>query len=229
MNPDDPVGALVERTLANLRILDELPTQSASEVQPFEVTQMVNSLLSLLVVPRELGTVEFVGRGGHDPHVFANGIRKWHATPVSFTLKGIKAGPPQSLRKLLGGLRNSVAHAAFEFLPRGDGEILAIEFTHRSRTGVDQWSAIFSVGELRTFLEVLALELKSAREYQLTRPRDHKSSRRVAMSDVEFQLPTATLERIQNLVRAGEATSVGKFLEDAAAAKLLEDEEISAA
>src|SRR4051812_38383811 len=77
VNPDDPVGALVERTLANLRILDELPSQLASEGQPFEVTQMVNSLLSLLVVPRELGTVEFVGRSGPDPHVFANGIRKW--------------------------------------------------------------------------------------------------------------------------------------------------------
>lgn len=190
---------------------------------------MTNSLLSLLVVPRELGTVEFVGRDGHDPHVFANGVRTWHAGPVSFILKGIKVRPPQSLRKLLGGLRNSVAHAAFKFLPNDDGEVVAIEFTHRSRTGVDQWSVLFTVGELRTFLEVLALELKSAREYQLTRPRAHKSSRHVAMSEVEFQIPTATLERIQNLVRAGEATSVGKFLEDAAAAKLLEDKEISAA
>ena len=228
MNPDDPVGALVERTLANLRILDELSSQPAPD-EPFEVTQMVNSLLSLLVVPRELGTVEFVGSGGHDPHVFANGIRKWHAAPVSFTLNEINALPPQSLRKLLGGLRNSVAHAAFKFESNDDGEIVGIEFTHCSRTGVEQWSVTFSVGELRTFLEGLARELKSAREYQLARPRDHKSSAHVAKSDVEFQLPTAALERIQNLVRAGETTSVGKFLEDAAAAKLLEDEEMSAA
>jgi hypothetical protein len=228
VNPDDPVGALVERTLANLRILDELSSKPAPG-KPFEVTQLVNSLLSLLVVPRELGTVEFVGRVGHDPHVYENGIRKWHATSVSFNLKELGARPPQNLKKLLGGLRNSVAHAAFKFQEDDDSEIVAIEFIHRSRTGADQWSATFDVEELRRFLGILAVELKSAREYQLARPGDRKPSRRVAMSDVEFQLPTATFERIQGLVRAGDATSVGKFLEDAAAAKLLEDEEISAA
>lgn len=228
MIPDDPVNALVERTLANLRVLDELSSQP-SGVQPFEVTQLVNSLLSLLVVPRELGTVEFVGRVGHDPHVFADGIRSWHSIRVSFELNGLNARPPQNLKKLLGGLRNSVAHAAFKFLPNDDGENVAIRFTHRSRDDVDQWSATFDIEELRAFLEALALELRSAREYQLGRPSKSKSSGQVVMRDVEFQLPAAILERIQNLVIAGETTSIGRFLEDAAAAKLLEDEEVSAA
>jgi hypothetical protein len=75
MSPDDPVADLVNRTLSNLQAIDDLATDT-STVKPFEVTQMLNSLLSLLIVPRELGTVACIGGSTVPPHVYADGIRK---------------------------------------------------------------------------------------------------------------------------------------------------------
>jgi len=229
VNPDDPVIDLVDRTLANLRIIDELARQRSAEYQPFEVTQLVNSLLSLLVVPRELGTVEFVGRATAAPHLNTDGIRRWHRGPVKFELTRLGGKPPEHLKKLLGGLRNSIAHADFRFISASGGAVSAIEFTNRSRAGVPQWSVTFEVMELGKFLVNLSEELKAARSYQVSLPKDPVSIDQVSLIDVEFRLPASTLERIRGLVAAGEATSIGRFLQDAAEAKLLDDEEVTAA
>lgn len=93
MNPDDPIADLVQRTLSNLKTIDDLVAQGTATYPSFEVTQMVNSLLSLLVVPRELGTVDFVGRASSPPHIHLDGIPKWHRGPVEFNLRGLGARP----------------------------------------------------------------------------------------------------------------------------------------
>src|ERR1700745_4240319 len=105
MRPDDPVADLVERTLSNLQTIDEVALELTRSVKPFEVTQMVNSLLSLLVIPRELRTVECIGKSDVPPHIHADGIRTWRRGPVSFELHDVSGTRPQHLRKLLVGLR----------------------------------------------------------------------------------------------------------------------------
>ncbi len=229
MNPDDPIVDLVRRTLANLQTIDDLAAESTATYEPFEVTQMVNSLLSLLVVPRELGTVDFVGRATVTPHIHSNGIRNWHKGPVEFELRRLSAEPPQHLKKLLGGLRNSVAHANFKFIADAQGTVTALRFTHRARGGAPLWSVEFKVTELRNFLINLGQELIAARDCQNSRPYRTSDISGAQETDLEIRLPKSVLERINKLVAAHEADSVGRFIQEAVEAKLRDDEESVAA
>jgi hypothetical protein len=228
MSPDDPMADLVERTLSNLRTIDDLALEHTRTVKPFEVTQMLNSLLSLLVVPRELGTVECIGRSSVPPHVHADGIRDWRDGPVEFELRELRGKRPQHLKKLLVGLRNSVAHANFKFQPESGGEISSLVFTTCSRDGTAQWSATFRVSELRRFLVNLGAELIAAREYQLSHPiRD--AAAEAETIELEINLPSSFVQRINRLVAAGEVRSVSEFIRDAVEAQLRDDEDASAA
>lgn len=227
--PVDPVIDLVDRTLTNLQLIDEMSIQRSPGRRPFEVTQLVNSLLSLLVVPRELGTVDFVGKASVGPHVYPDGIRAWHQGPVRFDLTGFDMQPPVNLRKLLGGLRNSVAHANFQYVSDARDVITAIEFMSTSNTKVPLWSATFEIAELRMFLVNLSHELKSARQRQLSEAKRPASRAKELRRTVEFELPVSTLERIDELVATKVATSRGRFLQDAAEAKLRDDEDLTAA
>ncbi len=229
MNLNDPIADLVQRTLANLHTIDDLVAEGTATYKPFEVTQIVNSLLSLLVVPRELGTVEFVGRASVAPHIHLDGIRKWHRSPVEFELRALGGKAPQHLKKLLGGLRNSVAHANFKFIADAQGTVSALKFTHCARGGTPLWSVEFRVTELRNFLLNLGDELVAARDCQKSRPNRVSDIPRAQETDLEIKLPRSTLERINRLIEAHEADSVGQFIQDAVEAKLRDDEDLVAA
>jgi hypothetical protein len=226
MNPDDRIVDLVKRTLANLKTMDDLAANGIA-LELFEVTQMVNSLLSLLVVPRELGTIEFVGQS-KGAHSTPNGIASWHRGPVQFELTELDRKPPQSLKKLLGGLRNSVAHATFEFKEDAEKAICALKFTSCGRTGTPFWAVTFHVGELRNFLFNLGDELLAARTRQTSRSSVSKLHK-IQMTDLEISLPTSTLEQIERLVANMEVASRGQFIQKAVEAALRDDEDIAAA
>lgn len=229
MNLDDPIVDLVTRTLENLELMDDLAASSTGGRKPFEVTQLVNSLLSLLVVPRELNTVDFVGQA-KGAHIQVDGIRKWHQGPVEFELRGIESKPPQHLKKLLGGLRNSVAHANFKFIPEGSkGPISALEFVSCRRDGTPLWSITFKVTELRKFLINLGKELIEARDLQQREDRRLKTVPDADTTDLKVRLPTATVERMNQLVITNETDSLDRFIQDAIEAKLRDDEDVAAA
>jgi hypothetical protein len=228
MRPDDPVADLVTRTLSNLQMMDDLASDGTRTAKPFEVTQMLNSLLSLLVVPREFGTVEYIGRSSVPPHVYADGIRKWRKSPVEFELEQLDGRLPQHLKKLLVGLRNSIAHANFDFQSESDDEISSLVLTACSRDGTPQWAATFRISELRRFLDNLGAELKAAREYQLSHPiRDAAAG--VETIDFEVSLPRSIIQRIERLVAADEVTSIEKFIREAIEDQLRDDENFAAA
>lgn len=227
MNPDDPVADLVERTLSNLRTIDDVALEHARAVKPFEVTQMLNSHLSLLVVPRELGTVRCIGMSNVSPHVHADGIRKWRDGPVDLELRELRGKRPHQLKKLLVGLRNSVAHANFKFQPESGGEISALVFTNCSRDGTPQWSATFRVADLRRFLVNLGAELIAAREYQLSHP-IMEAAAEATTTELEISLPSSFVQHA-GLVATGEVRSVRQFILDAVEAQLSDDEDAAAA
>lgn len=228
MNPDDPVADLVNRTLSNLQTIEDLALESTWPGRSFGVTQMVNSLLCLLVVPRERGTVECIGRANVPPHVHADGIRNWRHGPVKFELRELRGKRPQHLTKLLTGLRNSVAHANFDFEPEPGGEISAVVFTACLRDGTPQWSATFRVSELRRFLDQLGAELLAAREYQLSHP-ERRADAEAETTDLEINLPSSVVQRINQVVATGQVRSLRDFIRDAVEAQLRDEEDVPAA
>lgn len=226
MNPKDPVIALVDRTLANLAAL-ESASEAADEPTLFEVTQLVNSLLSLLVIPKELKTTDFIEQG-KGAHVRLTGIPDWQRGSIKFELRALNAKPPQRLDKLLVGLRNSVAHATFEFLPDAKGEIIALDFTACGPSGNEFWAVTFPVEELRRFLFALGAELRDARVRQAGAARP-LLTRDVPKRTLKISLTTSVLDRIAIIVENQGAETADQFIQDAVEAALAETVDMAAA
>lgn len=139
----DLLRDFVERTRTNLALTDALPRDG--EFAFFEVTQLINSLLGLVVLPREwLDSIpntplDILGEG-------------W--PPTRFVDGGQPGQRPTDLRQLVIGLRNAVGHFNIEWL--GDGTaIVGLQFGSTNDPG-SPWAAQFDVDELRRFVEQLA-------------------------------------------------------------------------
>ena len=143
------IREFAERTRKNLHVIEEL--QNNGE-EAYEVTQLVNSMLGLLVFPRE----RFVE---HIPE-----------TPLSELQAGgwpiprVSGGFPQArdLRELVRYLRNAIAHFNIEFIGDGTNQIslLRVWNTH-PRTRSKTWEAEIGVSELRAissrFIDLLLM------------------------------------------------------------------------
>jgi len=142
---DNVILDFARRTRANLEHL-ELAKQRGEKV--FEVTQLANSLLGLLVFPKEhyvrsiprTPLIDLVDQG-------------W---PRVRTTQG--ALPQEDLRSLITMLRNSIAHCNVEFLSDPTGEMVGIRLWNR-RGGEITWEAELDLVELRSialkFVELL--------------------------------------------------------------------------
>jgi HEPN pEK499 p136 len=117
------------------------------------VTFLVNSLLGLIVVPRQTLLDEL-----RQLPVTRTGIPGWGAT---FDIAGEPA--PADLRTLVKGLRNAVAHFSLSFTTAAR-EITGVNFQtfEDERATIPRWAASFKVDELRSFLDHLADEVDSA-------------------------------------------------------------------
>jgi hypothetical protein len=159
----DPVLDVVSRTLANLEATDR---RRDGRAEFFEVTQLTNSLLSLVVVPHELGIIYHLVQ--LDGQVSSEGITRWRATDIRFRLQAFPGRAPSQLRPFLTGLRNAVAHSSLEY-HEVNGDISAITFQNRSndRARTLLWQVEFDLPNLRMFLLCLAREVEAARGRQL--------------------------------------------------------------
>ncbi len=144
--PQKLVRIFAERTRHNL----DFVTKNKSKSGPYEVTQLINSLLGLLVFPRE----KFVD--SLPDYTFNDLKQKGWPLPHVITYTTTYSG----LRDLLRVLRNSIAHFNLELL--GDQEIEGIRLWNINDKGNNTWSAEMSIKELEDlaylFLDLLERE-----------------------------------------------------------------------
>jgi hypothetical protein len=138
-----------DRTLCNLKFIDQAKRNGSNSV--FEVTQLINSLLGILVLPAErylkqipeTPLTELVQQG-------------W---PEVRMIKGRSSC--RNLRKLIKNLRHAVAHFNIETRSSGGKEITSIVVWNKSPNNSNEirWKAELGIDELRriadSFLAVL--------------------------------------------------------------------------
>ncbi len=137
---EEVVADFADRTLANLRSIRQAKDQGQ---EVFEVTQLINSMLGLLVFPQQ---------------TYCDGIP---ATPldqlVSQGWPRIRATnfpgfePCQDLRSLVRYLRNAIAHFNLKFIA-SNGKIEGVKVWNNTR-GRMNWEADLTLDELLRLTE----------------------------------------------------------------------------
>jgi hypothetical protein len=137
MNYESVVRDFAERTRKNLRTIEDLQAKGG---EAYEVTQLVNSMLGLLVFPRE----RFIAR---IPQTSLSDLEAdgWPVPKVvgDFSQAG-------DLRELIRYLRNAIAHFNIEFVGE---EIQSVRVWNTSRNGGTTWKAEIGLKELRAIAE----------------------------------------------------------------------------
>jgi len=138
---EDVVADFAKRTRKNLEALERLQNQGE---EVFEATQLINSMLGLLVFPRE----EFVGRIPEKPLTDL----KAEGWPVPRMRPGFSQVP--NLKELVRYLRNAISHFNVEFIGDGNNEIRTIRVWNTDpRTGTKTWEADLGLNDLRAIAE----------------------------------------------------------------------------
>ena len=127
-----------ERTLKNLEFVEAAVNENAdSEI--FEVTQLVNSMLGLLVFPRE----RFFKQIPESPlqELRANG----------WPIPKMKGSPPraQNLRDLVSCRRHGIAHCNVEFISDGRNLTGLRIWNYPPGSRTKDWEAELGLSELR--------------------------------------------------------------------------------
>ena len=157
MNYPEFVRDFAARTQKNLDYIDKASRRKRKNPEPrvFEVTQLVNSMLGLLIFPQQ----EYMNRIPEIPLTELN-RQGW---PVIYPTHGKLPG--NNLRQLVRYLRNSIAHGNLEFLPDSNtNEIIGLRVWNERRSGVKDWEAELNIKDMRElavhFLKLLESELK---------------------------------------------------------------------
>jgi hypothetical protein len=138
---EEVVRDFAARTQKNLSVIERL-LKNGEEV--FEATQLVNSMLGLLVFPRE----EFIKQIPQTP---LSELKK-SGWPIPRVLNGF----PQvnDLRELVRYLRNAIAHFNIKFIGDGSNEIRLLKVWNTNpNTGKKTWEAELSPSDLRAIGE----------------------------------------------------------------------------
>lgn len=145
MRYEEVVRDFARRTLLNLRTIESAQAQGAPEA--FETTQLINSTLGLLVLPREryiehipdIPLDELEARGWPIPTVVGDYPKVAH------------------LRQLVTRLRHAIAHFNLEFPGDGTDEIRLLRVWNTDpRSKNVTWKAEFSAADLRLLVERFA-------------------------------------------------------------------------
>jgi hypothetical protein len=140
MNYEDVVADFARRTQVNLRAVESLRAEGR---EVFEVTQLINSMLGLLVFPRE----DFVAK---IPKISLE-LLQTRAWPVPKMRPGFAQAA--DLAELVRYLRNAISHFNIEFIGDDQKEIRIIRVWNRDRTGTKTWEADLGLNELRGIAE----------------------------------------------------------------------------
>ena len=138
---EDVVANFAKRTMKNLQALESLQQQGADV---FEVTQLINSMLGLLIFPRE----EFVGRIPKKslPELKSEG---WPVPKVSPGFRQVA-----NLNELVRYLRNAISHFNIKFIEDGNNKICTLRVWNiETRGGKKTWEADLGLTDLRAIAE----------------------------------------------------------------------------
>lgn len=141
MNYDDVISDFAERTLRNLHAIELL---QAERCDVFEVTQLVNSMLGLLVFPQQ----EYIDQIPKTPLEKL----KQDGWPIPECPEGLS--PVQNLNQFVKHLRNAIAHFNIEFIADASREITGLRLWNTARHNHKKtWEAELSLSDLRGFAE----------------------------------------------------------------------------
>lgn len=138
-----------ERTRANLELVERTAADPGGSAHEF--TQLVNSMLGLLVFPKE----EYYTRIPRDS---LKQLRK-KGWPVPDTAGDLP--PAKDLRELIRYMRNAITHFNIEFHASGNGELVGLTLWNLDggASGPKTWQAFFTGEQLRDltfrFVDVL--------------------------------------------------------------------------
>jgi HEPN pEK499 p136 len=155
------VRDFAKRTLHNLQLVRE---KRAQGTEAYEVTQLINSMLGLLVLPKE-HYYESI------PTTSLDDLRQqgWPEPVLEGEFK-----KPKHLRDLLRLLRNSVAHFNVEFTET-DEQIDGVILSNKCNCGKTTWQARLTLAELeeitKRFIDLILNE-------------DQKSEARVSNKEI---------------------------------------------
>jgi len=131
------------RTLANLVAIENLKAKGESV---FETTQLINSLLGLIVFPRQSALSRI-------PKMQLASLRSKGWT---LPLENNQYMNVTELRELVTSLRHAIAHFNIEFISDNSNSIGAIKFWNtKPQTTTRIWEATFEVAMLRSFIAKL--------------------------------------------------------------------------
>ena len=146
-NHEDLLADFASRTLHNLQLIRGIKHRQP-QAQAYEVTQLINSMLGLLVFPKEKYLDEIPEKTLEE--------LKAEGWPIPEVRSGYDQVP--NLRKFLSMMRNAVAHFNIEFLPNGRNEIAGIRVWNRNNSGAKTWEADLSLEDLESLaLRFIAL------------------------------------------------------------------------
>ncbi|MCL5952080.1 MAG: HEPN family nuclease [Chloroflexi bacterium] len=140
----DVVRDFASRTRKNLRFIEN--SLGEPEVEVFEVTQLVNSMLGLLVFPQQ----EYVDRIPATPLAELE-QRGW---PHIRTARGFPTC--ETLDQLVRYLRNSIAHFNVRFIYNESGDISGVTLWNvdtRKRAKPRTWQADLQIDDLRKIVD----------------------------------------------------------------------------
>ncbi len=140
------------RTRANLEFIEAAEKQGQSV---FEVTQLANSLLGLLVFPKERYMDSIPDTPLAD--LVTSG---WPEIKTTYGQL-----PSETLQQLMRMLRNSIAHCNVEFVAGSNSTIVGIKVWNSNR-GKRTWQAELSLADLRAialkFIELIDCHVEDA-------------------------------------------------------------------
>ena len=141
----------IARTQKNLIAIECLKDISC---KVYEVTQLLNSMLGLLIFPKERRLYEKIQNKRWDMMV----KEEWPLPSEDYS-------HVSDLKQLITNMRNAVAHCNFEIITEND-EISSIEFRNFSPRDIHRkyplWKGVYDVASLRTFIYMLLDHIQSS-------------------------------------------------------------------
>ena len=158
--PEETFRDLMRRTMHNLHLMDRLMVQPQGSAEPpYEFTQLINSFLGALALPRErdlntmLRKVSVEEAQANDQFPVLDNLCFDHHGEDSSAI----CDRPENLDELIGLLRNGIAHGNMELIQDANGDIARIRIANfrTVRGGRRQmtWGTELDVRTLRQVLD----------------------------------------------------------------------------
>ena len=152
MEYQNVVRDFAERTRRNLHLLRRLQ-QENSELEVYEVTQLVNSMLGLLVFPQQCWYEQI-------PETPLSKLKE-QGWPIPRVVGDFL--DPTDLRQLVRYLRNAVSHFNIRFSVDDEGQIAGLTVWNRPPRSEINWRAELSLEEIELITEKF-LDLLTAQQ-----------------------------------------------------------------